>query len=1269
MVAKNPDGLPVAGAREGGDAGALPLGHAARWMLRDSLFSEDPGRQRLRVRLTFNRPPASGEVESAWRDTGTACASLRLRWRAGQGEEGEIFEAREVEALAFGPMPVLPLTGGAPLCRAAWDEKTGVFSLVAHHAVLDGRSLRRVLGVFLKRLSSGEMPTPLAAARWTEATPETIAAASAFLASRLEGRPAARWHHLPGEKRTRTSRRHKLGPEASAKLLQRAREWDLGAAAMVTWAWGQAVCTVAGTEAARLGQTRSGPPLENATGCWIRTFPLIVPRHGNHPWREEIQSLRRDSHAARSFDAVPPGAFTAHFGSEGPWDTVIMVETSTTAAWLEKEFPGLIATCSLLESPGDPLIASAWISPDLELAVETTPDGPPPAAAAELLATWSDILGKLLEGQPQPIPQPAQLEGPPAPPPSHLAAVWHASVAAHAARPALLTPAGEVSYAELSALVDGIANALLDSGIRGGHRVASRLADRSLNLITLLACVRLGAIHVPIDPALPMARVERKLPIIKADILLADDPDWQPANPPARRLDPRSVKPSPCTAPLPEDPAAPLALLFTSGSTGQPKGVWLDHRGVDLETHAIARTLHLGPGDRVLQMASPGFDASLEEIFSCLRAGATLAPLPPGGAGDFAVFHRFASQNRLTILNFPTAFWIAWSRWLRDSGRPVPPDTRAIVIGGEAATTEAVADWFAAGGAGKPILNTYGPTETSIVVTAHRIDAPLSQTPPIGRPLPGVIASLASPEGHAVPPRVGGELIIGGPFVGPGYLDPAAESGKFGIARGLRWYRTGDLAIADEDGNLHFLGRIDEQLKIRGHRVEPEETRRALLAHPLVADAHVAAYPPGSPNPALAAWILPRAELPGDWSIRLARHGKANLPAAATPTLWACLGAFPLNERGKLDRSRLPVPSPSAADFARRDPPRGPVETALAEIYARLLGQESVGRDDSFFDLGGSSMDAMRLFAEIASTWRKTLPMALLARAPTPALLARHVNEGESAAGDPIVQALPMVTDGRNPALFCIHGGDGGVLFYRGLADAFSGRQNLLAIESPALGSAEPLDTGSVESLASEYIRAMRRRQPRGPYRIAGYSFGGVVAYEMARQLEADGESIAFLCLFDTVNPATALRPYGARERLHVYWTSLGDKGPVAKTMALANRVARGLATFTRVRIENALARLIARSRPHSPLRGLQVRDAHGQAMDAYRPGPLLAPLTVVKAATGDHKFATPVDYGWSVCAARLVLLTVPGTHSSLFDPGNVGTLAETLLEQPGLKS
>lgn len=1267
-MAKNPDGLPATGTRQGGGPAALPLGHAARWMLRDSLFSEDPGRQRLRVRLTFTRPPTWDEVDSAWRDVGSACASLRLRWRAGPGEEGEVFQGPTAAPLSPGPMPPLPLSDGAPLCVASWDEKTGGFSLVAHHAVLDGRSLRRVLGAFLARLSTGLPPPPLAAASWIEASPESAAAALAFLSPRLLGRSATRWHHLPGEKRSAARLRHKLGPDASRALLQRARDLDLGAAAMVTWAWAQAVCTVAGTAAARLGQTRSGPTLDQSTGCWIRTFPLVVPRHSHHSWKEEIQSLRRDSHSARSFDSVPPGALTSLFGADGPWDTVIMVENTTLAEWLDREFPGLVATCNLLESPGDPLIASAWISPDLELALETTPDGPSPTTSSELLNTWAEILGHLLAGHPHPLPLPPALEGPAPSPTTHLSATWHAAATAHADRSALFTERGALSYAELDARVNGLAQALHLAGVSRGHRVASRLNDRALNTITLLACSRLGAIHTPIDPALPPARVERKLLSIEADLLLADDPDWQPEPTPKRRFDPGTIPPAPCNLPFPTEPTDRLALLFTSGSTGQPKGVWLDHRGVDMETAAIARLLDLGPGDRVLQMASSGFDASLEEIYSTLRSGAMLVPLPPGGAGDFATFHRFVSQHRLTILNFPTAFWIAWSRWLRDSGRPVPPDTRAIVIGGEAATAEAVADWFAAGGAGKPILNTYGPTETSIVVTSHRIDGPLSATPPIGKPLPGVMVRLASAEGHAVPPRVGGELIIGGPFVGPGYLDPAAEEGKFATAGGVRWYRTGDLAIADEQGNLHFLGRIDEQLKIRGHRVEPEETRRALLSHPLVADAHVAAYPPGAASPALAAWILPRAELPGDWSTRLARHGKASLPAAAVPSLWACLTAFPLNERGKLDRARLPAPAPAAADFARRDPPRGPVESALAEIYSRLLGQVGVGRDDSFFDLGGSSMDAMRLFAEIAATWQKSLPMALLARAPTPALLARHIQGGESAAGEPVVQALPMVTDGRNPALFCIHGGDGGVLFYRGLADAFSGRQNLLAIESPALGSAEPLDTGSVESLASEYILAMRRRQPRGPYRIAGYSFGGVVAYEMARQLEADGESIAFLCLFDTINPATTLRPYGARERLFVYWTSLGPASVIAKSAALASRVAQGIATFTRVRIENTLARLIARSRPHSPLRGLQVRDAHGQAMDAYRPGPLLAPLTVVKAATGDHKFATPVDYGWSVCASRLVLLTVPGTHSTLFDPAHVGTLAETLLEQPGLK-
>jgi amino acid adenylation domain-containing protein len=1239
-------------------------------MLRDSLFSEEPGRQRLHVRLTFVRQPPAGDVAAAWQATCQACASLRLHWRAGPDEEGEVFERPNAPPLSDEPMRFLEIMDGAPLCRAAWDEQTGEFSVIAHHSVLDGRSLRRILAVFLSRLTTGETPPPLAAARWSEPSLETIDAARDFVGTRLAGLPATRWNHLPAAKRAGTSLRKELGADASRNLLQRGREWDLGAAALVTWAWGQAVCLAAGTGAARIGQTRSGPPLEKATGCWVRTFPLIIPRHGGgRSWREATQALRRDSHTARSFDSVPPGAFADLFGQNGPWDTVIMVETTTIPAWLEKSFPGLISTCTVSESPGDPIIASAWISPDLEIAVETTADGPPPGAAEAMFDLWAEILRNLIDGRADPLPEIRALEGPPPAPVAHLAEIWRNAATAHATRPAILTADGQsLTYADLASRAESLAAALHAAGIKEGDRIASRFTDRTLNIVVFLSCLRLGAIHVPIDPALPEGRVEMILLLARPDILLADDPAWQPASAPGLRIDPRTIAPAVCKAPFPNNPTAPLAILFTSGSTGQPKGVWLDHRGVALETAAVAATVGIGPDDRVLQMASPGFDASLEEIVSALRTGAALAPLPTGGAGDFAAFHRFASHARLTILAFPTAYWIAWSRWLRDTGRPVPPDVRAVIIGGEAATAEAVADWFEAGGPDKPIFNGYGPTETSIIVTSHWIDGPLLEPPPIGKPLPGVIARFASPEGHAVPPRVGGELIIGGPFVGPGYLDATAEAGKFAAALGTRWYRTGDLAIADTKGDLHFLGRIDEQIKIRGHRIEPEETRRVLLAHPLVADAHVAAWPPGSAGPALAAWIIPHAEMPADWASRLARHGKASLAAAAVPTLWATLAAFPLNERGKLDRARLPEPAPAAGDAIRHSPPRGPVETTLVEIYSRLLGQNNIGRDDSFFDLGGSSMDAMRLFAEIASEWKKHLPMALLARAPTPALLAEQILAGRSNDEGPRVHALPMVTNGRNPALFCIHGGDGGVLFYRGLADAFSGHQNLLAIESPALGSAEPLDTGSVESLATEYIRALRRRQPRGPYRIAGYSFGGVVAYEMARQLEADGESIAFLCIFDTVNPATELRPYAAKERFHVYWTSLGDIGAPAKVTALAKRVAKGIVTFTRVRVESKLARLVSRTRPHSSLRGLQVRDAHGQAMDAYRPGPLRAPLTLVKAATGDHKFATPADYGWSDCASRLVLLTVPGTHLTLFDPENVGALAETLLEQPGLK-
>ncbi|HRJ73968.1 MAG TPA: thioesterase domain-containing protein, partial [Terrimicrobiaceae bacterium] len=331
----------------------------------------------------------------------------------------------------------------------------------------------------------------------------------------------------------------------------------------------------------------------------------------------------------------------------------------------------------------------------------------------------------------------------------------------------------------------------------------------------------------------------------------------------------------------------------------------------------------------------------------------------------------------------------------------------------------------------------------------------------------------------------------------------------------------------------------------------------------------------------------------------------------------------------------------------------------LAAIWIELLGIQALGRDDNFFDLGGHSLLGLRMFSRIRSEFRSSLPLTALLRAPTIRSLSAVLDR--EAAGENLEEACsilaPIQPAGDRQPFFCVHGGDGGVLFYRNLAEHLDHDRPLYAIEAPALSLDGEIRIGAVESIAAEYLKLIRQRQSRGPYLLGGYSFGGVVAYEIARQLQHEGAEVAFLALFDTMSPTAPGSPYGPLERMVKFWNAQTDTGFAGRVRRLARRLCERAAD----RLHNATGFFPTRSNTppaaHHDSRIAELCNAHLAVMRSYAPGPYPGKLTLFKTPDVDDVYEFPEDYGWGPLVHQIEIIVVPGHHLTLFDRENVGIL------------
>ncbi|MET0395515.1 MAG: amino acid adenylation domain-containing protein, partial [Longimicrobiaceae bacterium] len=566
--------------------------------------------------------------------------------------------------------------------------------------------------------------------------------------------------------------------------------------------------------------------------------------------------------------------------------------------------------------------------------------------------------------------------------------------------PAVVAGASVLTYGELDRWSSRLARHLRGLGVGPETRVAVGLERSPELVVALLAVLRAGGAYVPLDPAQPPERLAGMLGdagarLVLTTAALAGRFPRGPAE--LLALDAAHERIAAESDAPPEGGILPDSLayvVFTSGSTGRPRGVAVTHAALASHMAWMQREFPLGPHDRVLQKTPVGFDASVWEFWAPLLAGAALVLAAPGAHRDPAALLRAAEEERASVLQLVPSMLAAM---LEHGGLERCTTLRTLFCGGEALPAEAAARARAAL-PGARVVNLYGPTECTIDATSHVVVGGGSGgTVPIGRPVDGVTAYVLDPEAEPVPHGVAGELYLGGAQLARGYLGrPEWTAERFvpdGLsgAAGARLYRTGDRARRLAAGELEFLGRVDEQVKVRGFRIEPGEVEAALERHPGVARAAVTARDDAPGGPRLVGYVVPSAGAAPD-AAELRVYLRGLLPEHMIPTAFAVLETLPLTSSGKTDRRALPPPGAPAAD-AEPVAPRSVVEEILAEAWCEVLKLDRVGVFDDFFALGGHSLLATQVIARIREEMGEDVPLRVMFDTPTIAGMAAYLEE------------------------------------------------------------------------------------------------------------------------------------------------------------------------------------------------------------------------------------------------------------------------------------
>ena len=1180
----------------------------------------------------------------------------------------------------------------APLIRFhAHTLGPGVFRLgfAEHHAILDGWSVAAMLAELFALYRGGAAPAPappaailpgfVALEREVLARPE----ARAFWAGRLDGAEPTLPALLGGAGgEGRQARIGALPAEVAAGLAAAARAGGLPLKSLLLAAHLRVLAAASGERDVTTGVVVNGRPeepgAERALGLFLNTIPCRLRLSGGS-WLELARAAFDEERGALPFRRFPVAELQRMRGGEAPFAalfTFVDFGAGDAVAVKEGSFGG----------------DRGWGATNFafDTTFEAVPGGGVRLAldydAARYSAAEADALfERYLQALERIAADPhgryddalagadaGGLETERADELPELADTLHGLVAAQAARTpralALECGARTLTFAALERRALALARELRRRGVGPEARVAL-CCSRSIELVVgTLAVMRAGGALVPLDPAYPPERLAYVLGDAGARLLLTDAETAAVANAAAGpgvetlRLDAASPPPDGGEADWPPvDPRNAAYVIYTSGSTGRPKGVVVEHGPAAAHMMAYARYQELSPADRVLHSAPAGFDQFIEDIFVPLVRGAAVV-LREGDPWDPAEWVPRVRALGITVANITPAYW---GEVTASAAGAELPELRLLLVGADTMPSGSVRAWRQAVRSPARMFNGYGPTEAVVTATAWEVPADYpgaftGPVVPIGPALPGRACRVLDPFGAPAAAGVPGELCLGGELLARGYLGrPGLTAERFvpdpyPARPGARMYRSGDRSRRLASGAIEFLGRVDTQVKVRGYRIEPGEVEAALARHPAVREAVVVARGEGEAR-RLVAYLLAAPGHDAPSAAELRAHLRERLPAPMVPSAFVTLEAFPLTAHAKLDRRALPAPQAEAGDGPRVFP-RDALELRLARLWEEVLGTGPVGVRDDFFEVGGHSLAALRLLASLERLTGRRVPLATLLAAPTVERLALFLRGGEPlAAPGPLV---PITSGGEGRPLFFVHAAGGNVASYAALARHLGPGQPFYGLQSRGVEGGEPLH-GRVEAMAADYLAALRQAQPAGPYRLGGWSMGGLVAWEMARGLEAAGEAVELLALVDTPAPAAAPADGpDAAASLAGFLLHLGlapEQLPAAAGEADDERLRRA---WEAARAADAIAEGLELDRF---ARLWSVYRANVAAAAAYEPGPCAANLLLVMA--GDRAAGAALERArWGALTTGAVrTAVVAGDHFSLVREPAVRELAALL--------
>jgi len=873
----------------------------------------------------------------------------------------------------------------------------------------------------------------------------------------------------------------------------------------------------------------------------------------------------------------------------------------------------------------------------------------------------------------------------------------------------------KLTYSQLNTKANQLAHYLQELGVKPEMQVGICVERSLLMVVGILGILKAGAAYVPLDPNYPSERLAYMLADAQISVLLTQrllltslpeyqgqmvclDKDWNNIAEFSESYLSSGVKPENLGY-----------IIYTSGSTGKPKGVAMSQRSLVNLIMWQQEEATVGQGARTLQFSPISFDVSFQEIFSTWYSGGTLVLVSQSVRRDSLALMTFMANNQVDRIFLP---FVA----LQQLAAVAPqcqtlPTLREIVTAGEQlqVTPDIVElmnrlPWCR-------LQNQYGPSE-SHVVSAYTLQGSATSwptLPPIGRPIANNQLYILNSELQPVPMGVAGELYIGGVGVANGYLnrpqmtaqkfipDPFLNSqvnrmtrgrGDTGTRSGMcpphlfltsqtagsreqapresKLYKTGDLARYLPDGNIQFLGRIDNQVKIRGFRIEIGEIETTLSQHPTVKEAVVVVREDNPGNKRLVAYIVPEIEITQQFIPQLKQNLQEKLAEYMVPSAFVVLSQLPLTPNGKVNRRALPAPDISS--FSRSEnfvAPRNSIEQQLAEIWSQVLNISPVGVKDNFFELGGHSLLAVQLMAKIQQTFAKQLPLSTLFTSRTIESLANVLQDENKISSSSVV---PLQTQGNKQPFFCVHPAGGHVFYYLNLSNYLGDNQPFYGLQAQGFNQGEKVLT-TVEEMAEFYIKSMQEFQPEGPYQIGGWSFGGVVAFEMAQQLLHQGKEVSLLALLDPWVPIL-LDPNKKIDNLYMRGVlSRYFGGMFGRTNLVVEDELVGLNPEEKIEfiIDKAekLELFPKEGNREQNRRFIDIIIGTLKATYAYKRHPYPGKVTVFRAQE-KHPHGIDPQLVWvemypTLDVADMKVVMVPGNHFTFIQEPNIKVLAESL--------